>query len=59
MKMSSIAVSVQNLTKMFGDFKAVSDVTFDVESFALKKIPGSHAYAHRSFHTSKYSSMAH
>lgn len=31
MKMSSIAVSVQNLTKMFGDFKAVSDVTFDVE----------------------------
>ena len=31
MKMSSIAVSVQNLTKMFGDFKAVSDVTFDVK----------------------------
>ena len=29
--MSNIAVSVKNLTKKFGDFTAVSDVTFDVE----------------------------
>ena len=29
--MSNIAVSVRNLTKKFGDFTAVSDVTFDVE----------------------------
>lgn len=29
--MSNIAVSVKNLTKKFGDFTAVSNVTFDVE----------------------------
>lgn len=29
--MSSIAVSVRNLTKVFGDFTAVSNVSFDVE----------------------------
>ncbi len=28
--MDNIAVSVKNLTKKFGDFTAVSDVTFDV-----------------------------
>ena len=29
--MSNIAVSVKNLTKVFGDFTAVSNVSFDVE----------------------------
>ena len=29
--MSNTAVIVKNLTKKFGDFTAVSDVTFDVE----------------------------